>query len=96
MHQYKIKQLDKVIQLHQDKYKALQVVEQTTNRKMGLHHFQLTASDKQKMYQKVYHFYDSKINAIYDTMNQVLKEAGHEVLDNPYNQQMKGERTNES
>lgn len=78
------KQLNKVLQLNNEKKQALIVVERTDTRKVGLHQLPISPRQKSDRAKKVRNFYDSKISTIYKDLNLLLEQAGHEKLENPF------------
>ena len=91
MNDYIIKQLDKVLQLNQEKNQVINRIKTIKTKKVGSHHLMITYEEKNNQINKARKLYDSKINAVYIRMNMKLKEAGYEELENPY-QNMKGEK----
>lgn len=62
--------LDKVLQLHREKQQALKTVKNTQMKRLGQYYMAISDDERSIMEAKVQKFYDSKIKAIYDTMNQ--------------------------
>lgn len=90
MNDYIIKQLDKVLILHQEKNQVIKRLKNLRTKKHGKHILAITKEEKDKQIKKAAKLYDTKINAVYIKMNLKLKEAGLEELENPY-QNKKGE-----
>ena len=91
MNDYIIKQLDKVLQLNQEKNQVINRIKTIKTKKHGKYILMITNEEKNSQTNKARKLYDSKINAVYIRMNMKLKEAGYEELENPY-QNMKGEK----
>ena len=90
MNDYIIKQLDKVLLLHQEKNQVIKRLKSIKTKRIGSHILTITNEEKQKQIEKTRKLYDAKINAVYIKMNLKLKEAGLKELENPY-QNKKGE-----
>lgn len=86
---YITQQLDKVIQLNQEKNQVISRIKTIRTKKHGKHILMITKEEKDMQIEKARKLYNAKINAVYIRMNLKLKEAGWEELKNPY-QNMKG------
>lgn len=84
MNNYIEKQLDKVIQLHKEKNQVISRIKTIKTKRVGNHILKVTSEEKEKRIDKARKLYDVKMNAIYTKMNQELKKAGLEELENPY------------
>lgn len=90
MNDYITQQLDKVLQLNKEKNQVISRIKTIRTKKVGKHHLMITKEEKEKRIEKARKLYDARINAVYIKMNQELKKAGLEELENPY-QTTKGE-----
>ncbi|KAB3527117.1 hypothetical protein [Alkaliphilus serpentinus] len=90
MNDYIDQQLDKVLQLNKEKNQVIRRIKTNRTKRHGMHILSITKEEKEKQIDKARKLYDAKINAIYIKMNQELKKAGLEELENPY-QITKGE-----
>lgn len=89
MNDYITQQLDKVLQLNQEKNQVIKRIKTIRTKRKGSHILQITKEEKDMTIEKARKLYEAKINAVYIRMNLKLKEAGLEELENPY-QNMKG------
>jgi hypothetical protein len=90
MNDYIQKQLDKVLKLHQEKNQVINRIKIIKTKKVGRNQLQISNDERVKMLDQARKLYDSKINNIYKNMNLELVKAGHEELENPY-ENKKGE-----
>ena len=91
MNDYITQQLDKVLQLNQEKNQVIKRIKTIRTKSKGSYILQITKEEKDMTIEKARKLYEAKINAVYIKMNMKLKEAGLEQLENPY-QNMKGEK----
>ena len=78
------KKLDEVIQLSKERQQARKTVTSTTHKKVGMTYLEISQHEKEKMLNKVQRFYDSKIDGIYQDINNQLQAAGQPLLINPF------------
>lgn len=90
MNDYITQQLDKVLQLNQEKNQVIKRIKTKRTKRLGSYILSITKEEKDMQIEKERKLYEAKINAVYIKMNLKLKEAGLEELENPY-QNMKGE-----
>lgn len=81
------KKLDDVIQLNKKRQKDIKTIRSTTHKKVGMAYLEISPDEKDKMLNKVQKDYDSKIDGIYQDINNQLQAAGQPLLTNPF---MKG------
>lgn len=81
------KELDAVIQQNKQRQQAIKTIRSTTHKKVGMTYLEISPDEKEKMLNKVQKFYDSKIDGIYQDINNELQAAGQPLLTNPF---MKG------
>jgi NCAIR mutase (PurE)-related protein len=84
MNDYITQQLDKVLQLDQEKNQVISRIKTLRTKRKGSHILIITKEEKDKQIEKARKVYDAKINAVYIKMNQELKKAGLQELENPY------------
>lgn len=89
MNDYITQQLDKVLQLNQEKNQVIKRIKTIRTKRKGSYILQITKEEKDMTIERARKLYEAKINAVYIKMNMKLKEAGLEQLENPY-QNMKG------
>lgn len=81
------KQLDVVSQISKERQQACKVITSTKHKRVGMVYLEISPDEKKKMLNKVQKFYDSKIDGIYQDINNQLLAAGQPLLTNPF---MKG------
>lgn len=84
MNDYITQQLDKVLQLNKEKNQVISRIKTIRTKKHGKHVMLIPKEEKDMQIEKARKIYDAKINAVYIKMNQELKKAGLEELENPY------------
>lgn len=84
MNDYITQQLDKVLQLNQEKNQVIKRIKTIRTKRLGSHILSITKEEKDIQVEKARKLYEAKINAVYIKMNMKLKEAGLEELENPY------------
>lgn len=78
------KELDAVIQQNKQRQQAIKTIRSTTHKKVGMTYLEISPDEKEKMLNKVQKFYDSKIDGIYQDINNQLQAVGQPPLTNPF------------